>query len=212
MSTGELDVRRAGDRALLLIPQDADALDLLSGRLRDAPPDGVCDLAPAAETILVTTDPGADLGRIERDVRALFATDAVQESAGDGEVVDITVRYDGPDLADVAALLGMTPDDVVATHTGRLWRCRFVGFTAGFGYLRPDEPALVVPRRDSPRTRVPVGAVGLADGYSAVYPSASPGGWQLIGSTTDVLWDLNRPRPALLAPGTAVRFVEVGAR
>lgn len=211
-STVTLEVRHVGDRGLLLIPDDAHALETLGRRLRGTPPDGVVDLVPAAETILVTTEAGADLAHVERDVRSLLAAGDEQGSPQPDEVLEIGVRYDGPDLADVAHLLDMTPADIITTHTGRLWHCRFVGFTAGFGYLKSDESVLVVPRRDSPRTCVPTGSVALADGYSAVYPTASPGGWQLIGTTTEAMWDLDRPRPALLRPGTSVRFVDLDAR
>jgi len=122
--------------------------------------------------------------------------------------VELPVQYDGEDLSAVAELLGTTADEVVARHTGSLWRVAFCGFAPGFGYLVTDHNRLQVPRRATPRTSVPAGSVGLAGGFSGVYPRSSPGGWQLIGSTDAVLWDPAAERPALLAPGTAVRFVE----
>jgi KipI family sensor histidine kinase inhibitor len=85
----------------------------------------------------------------------------------------------------------------------------FAGFVPGFGYLTGGDPRLDVPRRDSPRTRIPAGSVGLAGRFSGVYPSDSPGGWQLIGSTTARMWDLDRPEPALLVPGVEVIFKAV---
>lgn len=212
MTPDDVSIRRAGDRALLLVLHDPGDVELLDHVLRNDPPVGMCDLVPAAETILLTTQQGVRLAAVERAVRARLS-DAIshQVAEPDRQVVEVGVHYDGPDLAEVARVLTMTPAEVVAVHTSRLWRCRFVGFTAGFGYLRPDEPTLVVPRRDSPRTRVPAGAVALADGYSAVYPRTSPGGWQLIGTTTTAMWDLDRDRPALLTPGVAVRFVQLEA-
>ncbi len=122
----------------------------------------------------------------------------------------MAVVYDGPDLEEVARLTRMTPAEVVAAHTGTAWRVAFGGFAPGFAYLVGGDPRLDVPRRDSSRPKVPAGAVGLAGGYSGVYPRSSPGGWQLLGTTDAVLWDVDRDPPALLAPGSTVRFVAVG--
>ena len=123
--------------------------------------------------------------------------------------VEIPVRYDGPDLDDVAAHIGATADEVVALHTGGPWMVAFAGFAPGFGYLTGGDPRLDVPRRTSPRTRIPAGSVGLAGRYSGVYPNDSPGGWQLIGNTPMRMWDLDRPEPALLLPGVRVIFKAV---
>jgi KipI family sensor histidine kinase inhibitor len=97
---------------------------------------------------------------------------------------------------------------VVEAHTEQVWTVGFVGFAPGFGYLVGEDARLKVPRRDAPRSAVPVGAVGLADEYSGVYPRRSPGGWQLIGRTEVAMWDVARDPPALLRPGGTVRFVE----
>lgn len=118
----------------------------------------------------------------------------------------IPVTYDGPDLVEVARLTGLTVDEVVAAHTGTPWRVAFGGFAPGFAYLVGGDPRLQVPRRETPRTSVPAGSVGLAGEFSGVYPRASPGGWQLIGRTDAVMWDVDRDPPALLAPGATVRF------
>jgi KipI family sensor histidine kinase inhibitor len=162
--------------------------------------------------VLVTLRAGADAAAVARQLRSLLTgpMTARDEYADETDDVVIPVRYDGEDLAEVARLLGVGVDDVIADHTGRTWRCRFVGFTAGFGYLESAGHRLTVPRRPQARTAVPSGAVALADGYSAVYPRRAPGGWQLIGTTDVRMWDLTRPRPALLSPGTRVRFVRDG--
>ncbi|CCH78721.1 Allophanate hydrolase subunit 1 (modular protein) [Nostocoides japonicum T1-X7] len=123
--------------------------------------------------------------------------------------VEIPVVYDGPDLAEVGRLTGLGPDGVVAAHTGTPWTVAFGGFAPGFAYLVGGDPRLVVPRRPRPRPRIGAGSVGLAGEYSGVYPTASPGGWQLIGRTDSVVWDVDRSPPALLPPGATVRFVEV---
>jgi KipI family sensor histidine kinase inhibitor len=128
-------------------------------------------------------------------------------TAPDGPVVDIDVIYDGPDLDEVGRLTGLDRDGVVAAHTGTPWRVAFGGFAPGFAYLVGGDPRLDVPRREEPRTSVPAGSVGLAGEFSGIYPRSSPGGWQLIGRTDAVLWNLERG--ALLQPGGSVRFREV---
>lgn len=147
------------------------------------------------------------------------AGDSCDTSGAGGEATDagapdpirIPVRYDGPDLAEVAERTGLTAGELIAAHTGTLWRAAFAGFAPGFAYLTGGDPRLSVPRRATPRTEIPSGAVGMAGEYCGIYPRRSPGGWQLIGSTDVVLWDERRDPPALLAPGTAVRFVAVDA-
>ena len=203
------EIRRAGDRALLVCPTGHDGLLEVVDRLRAAALPGVEDILPAAETVLLTLRDDGEQSVVESEVRkALSGTAAVRDTTADeSEEVVIPVRYDGEDLADVAAILGITADDVITEHTSRVWRCRFIGFAAGFGYLESDRGGLVVPRRRQSRTAVPAGAVALADGYSAVYPRRAPGGWQLIGTTELTMFDLARPRPALLTAGTRVRFV-----
>ena len=121
----------------------------------------------------------------------------------------IEVNYDGDDLDEVAGLTGLSRAEVIAAHTGRPWRVGFVGFAPGFGYLTSGDPRLTVPRRATPRTRVPAGAVGLAGEFCGVYPRESPGGWQLIGRTDARMWDIERDPPTLLRPGAWVRFREI---
>ena len=123
-----------------------------------------------------------------------------------GAEVVVDVVYDGPDLADVAGQTGLTAAQVIEAHTATLWRVGFSGFAPGFAYLIDGDPRLRVPRRREPRTSVPAGSVGLAGEFSAVYPRRSPGGWQLIGRTDAVLWNLDRAHPALLTRGMWVRF------
>ncbi|GAB3135021.1 5-oxoprolinase/urea amidolyase family protein [Tsukamurella serpentis] len=133
-------------------------------------------------------------------------------AGADGPLVPIEVVYDGEDLAAVAQHLGTDPAGVVRMHTEQHWYVGFVGFAPGFAYLRPDRPGPPVPRRATPRVRVPPGSVALAGEFSAVYPRTSPGGWQLIGRTDTELWDLDRDPPALLGPGSRVRFTAVRER
>ncbi len=125
--------------------------------------------------------------------------------------VTIDVVYDGPDIAELALVAQVSVDDVVRLHATGAYEVAFCGFSPGFAYLRGIDRRLHVPRRDTPRTSVPAGSIGIAAGYSCVYPSASPGGWYLIGHTTATLWDADRRPPALLGPGRAVRFRQVHA-
>lgn len=214
-----------GDRAVLVQVDDLDGVLRLDAVLRElaqsgaAPWDRLVDVVPAARTVLVTVPGARDLPAVARSlpdvVRRALRDSEGDPSAGaddDAHVVQIPVTYDGPDLDEVAALTSLSADEVVAAHTGGLWRVAFGGFAPGFAYLAGGDPRLDVPRRAQPRTTVPPGAVGLAGPFSGVYPRSSPGGWQLIGHTTTVLWDERRDPPALLRPGWRVRFVREDAR
>lgn len=196
-----------GDAALLVEVDGLPEVLALTAAVREARPAGLLDVVPAARTVLVVVEPGTGLGPLERTVAQVAAT-ALSGSVAppEGEAVELTVVYDGPDLAEVARLTGLDEDEVVSAHTGTPWRIAFGGFAPGFAYLTGGDPRLTVPRRDEPRTAVPSGSVGLAGEYSGVYPRSSPGGWQLIGHTDAVLWDAERDPPALLSPGGFVRF------
>lgn len=127
-----------------------------------------------------------------------------------GTLVEIPVCYggdDGPDLAAVAELTGMTPAQVVELHSSVIYRAYLLGFAPGFAYLGELPAELEVPRLGTPRPRVPAGSVAIAARQTAVYPMATPGGWQLIGRTDAVVWDARRDPPALITAGAGVRFV-----
>ncbi len=193
-----------GDAALLLEVDDLGTVLALADAVRTADLPGVLDVVPAARTVLLLTTPGADLGTLRRALRTLPVDPS--SAPPDGAVVEIPVRYDGPDLDEVGRLTGLGADGVVEAHTATPWRVGFGGFAPGFAYLAGGDERLHVPRRDEPRTTVPAGSVGLAGEFSGVYPRASPGGWQLIGTTGVTLWDPDRTPPALLQPGARVRF------
>ncbi|GAA0229942.1 5-oxoprolinase subunit PxpB [Cryptosporangium japonicum] len=179
----------------------ADPAALRAEIVRRALP-GVEDVVPGARTVLVRFRPGT---RADLSWAASWRAPEAAERAG--HEVEIPVHYDGPDLAEVAAYADLTPGDVVARHSGAVYTVAFTGFAPGFGYLTGLPEPLRVPRRSTPRTRVPTGAVGLAGEFTGVYPRPSPGGWQLIGHTDRTLWDLAADPPALLTPGDRVRFV-----
>ncbi|CAN5145525.1 allophanate hydrolase subunit 1 [soil metagenome] len=201
-------VRDYGDQALLLECDSTAEVLAWAEALNQADLPDVLDIVPAARTVLVTLT----AARAQKPTRHQLARIHVgsenieREPAGGRADIVIDVVYDGADLADVARLTGLRTDDVIAAHTGTPWRVGFGGFAPGFAYLINGDPRLEVPRRDEPRTRVPAGAVGLAGTFSGVYPRESPGGWQLIGRTDAVLWDVDRADPALLAPGMWVQF------
>jgi KipI family sensor histidine kinase inhibitor len=194
----------SGSSALLVELDDLDAVLGFSAALRDRALPGVADVVPAARTVLVVAD--GDLAELRAALERLPWRPG---RAGTGERVELPVHYDGADLAAVAELLGTDPDGVVAAHTGREWTVAFCGFAPGFGYCVPvrGPEQWDVPRLATPRTRVPAGSVGLAGGFTGVYPSASPGGWQLVGRTDVAVFDLSRDPAALLRPGVRVRFV-----
>jgi KipI family sensor histidine kinase inhibitor len=168
----------------------------------------VVDIVPAATTVLVVVADGAGVAALRQALATLPAAESGDATASD-QVIEIPVRYDGPDLTNVSEITGLSVDEVIAAHTGTDWRVAFGGFAPGFAYLGWGDPRLAVPRRSEPRTSVPSGAVGLAGEFSAIYPRSSPGGWQLIGRTDVVVFDIARDPPALLQPGVAVRFVDV---
>lgn len=189
-----MKVLRYGDRAVLL---DCGSLEEATGWFA-----ALTDLDPVlgAQTVLVRGVPS--------ELRALIGgrRPVPPAASSDGEKMVIAVVYDGPDLAEVATLTGLTEDEVVAAHTGTAWRVGFSGFAPGFAYLTGGDERLSVPRRSTPRPTVPAGSVGLAGEFSGIYPRSSPGGWQLIGRTDAELFNVDRDPPALLQPGMIVRF------
>lgn len=167
---------------------------------------------PSYESVLVPFDPDAlDADAAVARLEALV--EGVGTAAADPDrrpIVEIPVRYggpDGPDLDELAERLGRSSADVVALHAGRVYVVHMLGFSPGFAYLGTLPRALAVPRREVPRTHVPAGSVAIAARQTAAYPIASPGGWNLIGRTEAVLWDVLRDPPTPLGPGRRVRFV-----
>lgn len=159
------------------------------------------EVVPGAETVLFD---GVDAPDRLADLLAGWGGEAPEVVR---DPVEVPVTYDGPDLAFVAGHWGVDVAEVVARHTATEFVSSFCGFAPGFAYLTGLQDAWAVPRLDTPRPAVPAGSVGLAGPWCGVYPTASPGGWRLIGRTEVTLWDTTRSEPALLAPGTPVRFV-----
>ncbi|WP_323017248.1 urea amidolyase family protein [Castellaniella sp.] len=200
----------AGDAALLVeLNSLGDVLALFQVAGAALLP-GVTDLVPAARTLLVQFQPVQVASQaVVRWLQQCLtrASGAVDPSNGGERQVDIPVRYIGEDLDEVAERLGLDRTEVIERHTGSDFQAAFAGFAPGFVYLTGGDPCFLgLPRRASPRTRVPAGSVAAAGEFSAVYPSDSPGGWQLLGVTSARMWDLSRAAPALVQPGYRVRF------
>ncbi len=168
---------------------------------------------PAHASVLLPFDPMAiDVDAATALVRRCLAApgSGLADVAVSPVPVEIPVRYggsDGPDLAEVADLHGLTPVDLIDAHASATYRVLFLGFAPGFAYLGGLPAALATARRATPRERVPAGSVGIAGGQTGIYPLAMPGGWQLIGRTDARMFDTARAEPALLRPGASVRFV-----
>ncbi|MCM3687038.1 5-oxoprolinase subunit B/C family protein [Kocuria rosea] len=175
----------------------------LHARLTTAGLPGLVDCVAGAQTVVVRASTPAAL---RRTVTAALAAPRGAAGTGGGRVVPIDVVYDGEDLAAVGELTGLGADGVVRAHAGQEWTAAFAGFAPGFFYCVGGSGALDVPRRETPRTAVPPGSVALAGPFSAVYPRRSPGGWQLIGRTAEVMFDIDRAEPALLRSGDRVRY------
>jgi KipI family sensor histidine kinase inhibitor len=204
-----VNLRPAGERALLIEVEELETVHRLHAALRALDPTGVVELVCGYRTLLVVAEAGR-AGALDELAAALPELELPPADAVAGEAVEIPVRYDGEDLPEVAGLTGLDAEEVVRRHTAPEYTVAFLGFSPGFPYLVGLDPALEVPRRDTPRTSIPAGSVGLAGNQTGIYPTASPGGWQLIGRTEVVLFDPERDPPALLGPGSRLRFTVAG--
>lgn len=195
-------IHDCGDHAVLVEYSDLAETMTYYRSLAQSPIDEVEDLVPAARTVLVRHN-----GNRDRVLEWVRTKDPANSTAAENiQPVVIAVSYDGEDLGDVAEATSMSVDEVIRAHSEQTWTVAFGGFAPGFGYLVGENDRLHVPRRNTPRTKVPAGSVGLAGEFSGIYPRSSPGGWQLIGRTDAPLWDVHRDPPALLQPGATVRF------
>ncbi len=201
-----LDIAQMGTHGLLL-RTDTYVPAVLAATIRDLALDGVSDVVPAETTLLVRCDHAAAQQAVQHRLKELIESYDENPSQVDREPIEIPVRYDGEDLAFVAEACSLSEEEVIRRHLGTTYVAAFCGFAPGFAYLSGLDYSLQLPRRNTPRTRVPAGTVAIAATYSAVYPQESPGGWHLIGSTSTELWDVARQPPALIDPGRQVRFV-----
>ncbi len=192
-----------------LVPIIRAATDLL----RETLGEGVRDLVPSYTTLMVSFDPLAhSVNEMTGRVNALLQTLDEQQLGDAGEQIEIPVWYDpvvGPDLKRVARYHQLSVDEVIARHCVVDYHVFAIGFAPGFAYLGETPEALATPRLDTPRAKVPVGSVALADRQTAVYPIATPGGWNLIGRTPMTMFDRSRPQLCPVATGDRVRFVPI---
>lgn len=198
-----------GDEIDLQINQKIHALDRFIGK---SPPSWLVETVPTYTSLLVRYDPLA--------VEAQEAVEWVKTCLGEAEScpenpprkVIVPVIYGGkygPDLENVAKIHNISPGEVIRIHTARECVVFMMGFTPGFPYLGGMDPAIATPRLETPRTKVPVGSVGIAGQQTGIYPIESPGGWQIIGYTPLCLFDPQRQDPFALAPGDRVNFVAI---
>lgn len=213
MTETRIRVLRYGAHALLVECADLAEVTALYAELTRRRDVGalpaVDDIIPAERTVLIDglADP-ATLAKLAADLPT-WSLSAADPAVRSGQTIEIPVRYDAPDLADVAAAWHVSEPEVAAIHSAHEYRVAFCGFAPGFAYLVGLPQAYHLPRRPTPRLSVPAGSVAVAGPYTGVYPRSSPGGWHLIGTTDADLWDLARDEPALLVPGSIVRFVPV---
>lgn len=197
-------LRPVGQNAVLIEASSAAEVAALTQMLRTAGDDllGITDIIAAARTVLVSFES-------ERHLRALVHflrhADLPTVLSSSGRRLTLNAKYDGDDLAPLAAHLGMSVQALITWHSGQQWTAAFAGFSPGFMYLSPQEPRLI-PRLSTPRTQVPAGSVALGGEFSAVYPTASPGGWQLIARVGEKLWDSTRAEPSLVRVGDSLHF------
>jgi len=201
-------IRQFGEAALLVEAGTPERAQALAASLRADPIAGIEGIVPGLASVLIELDPFGPV-TIHDAVAARLAE--VNEAPPAGRLRTIPVVYDGPDLAAVAELCGLSEAEVIERHSATELRVLFDGFAPGFAYLGdlPDE--LRVPRLDTPRTRTAAGSVGIAGPMSGIYPAELPGGWRIIGRTPVALFDPHRDPPAYLVPGDAVRFESIDA-
>lgn len=205
----------ASDRSLLIFFGEEISLAFhqrvraLTEHLLKQPPDAILNIHPAYSSLLITFDPlRATFQEIESSVRN-FLIDTTTEPPDPPRRIEIPVCYDeafGPDLSDVASLNGLSTEEVIRIHLSGEYYVSFIGFTPGFGYLGGMSPRIAAPRLATPRRRVPAGSVAIGGNQTGIYPTATPGGWRIIGRTPLRLFVPDRDPPSLLALGGEVRF------
>lgn len=196
----------AGDKSVLIELESLEETLALFNCLREARVLGIREIIPAARTLLINYEFGVEFASIERELRRCILKPKLNVSLKKPPV-EIRVLYDGQDLGEVAELLKTSPEEIIKRHGECSYFVAFNGFAPGFSYLVGNDRGLIVPRREVPRARIEGGSVGLAGEFSGIYPKPSPGGWQIIGHTEQIMWDLNKEEPALLKPMDRVKFI-----
>jgi KipI family sensor histidine kinase inhibitor len=210
----------AGDRALVVEFGDrvdqalSEGVLRLDAMIRSSAPARIVETVPTFRSLAIYYDPlVTSRGELQRAIAPLL--DLGDDPRASARLWRVPVCYEGefaPDLAEVARLTGLTPNEIVALHSGTRFHVYMLGFLPGFPYLGDLPPQLALPRRADPRLRVPAGSISIATTLTAIYPYESPGGWHLIGATPIRMFDPEQPKPALFAPGDAVKFQPIDAR
>jgi KipI family sensor histidine kinase inhibitor len=190
-----------GHGALLAEYDTIDEVMAVDAALRASSLPGVDEIVPAARTVLVCHH-GVD--RVALEALLVPGASAPREA---GPIVEIPVAYDGVDLEEVAAATGLSAEEVISKHSSVVYSAAFLGFTPGWAYLVGLPSELRLPRRSTPRTAITAGSVAIANEFTGVYPTVSPGGWHLLGHTTATMFDVTREKPSLIMAGDRVRFV-----
>lgn len=177
--------------------------------LRSNPVAGIAEIIPAARTLMIRTDYGvnADASIAGKIQNFSFSLGTIQEH-NTTTPIEIPVSYNGDDLDDVANIMEMDRQTLIDAHQAAIWQVAFCGFAPGFAYLISNDERFDVPRRQTPRTRIPSGSLALGGRFCGIYPQETPGGWQIIGHSDMPMWDIERQPPALMRPCTRCRFVE----
>lgn len=205
----------AGDHALVveigesIDPETNDhvrGLMLAIERMREA---CILDIVPSYRSLLIVYDPILiDYDRLIELIRkAEFGL--LSTSVSEPRILTIPTLYGGqhgPDIDYVASHAGLTVEDVTELHSSVTYRVYMIGFSPGFPYLGGLPEKLSTPRLQTPRIRIPAGAVGIAESQTGVYPSQSPGGWRLIGQTPIPLFQPDRDPPSLVVAGDFIKF------
>jgi len=195
-----------GPTAVMFEVESTERAAALAAEIRAMALPGVVEVVPAARTVLVDCTDAA----VVRAVAGIGPTfDLDRAMPEHGAQVELPTIYDGSDLAEVATYTGLSVAAVIDVHCAVEYRAAFCGFAPGFTYLTGLPAVLHMPRRAEPRPRVPAGSVAIAAEFTSVYPTASPGGWHLLGRTDEAMWEASRARPSLVVPGDRVRFVPV---
>ena len=201
--SGQLTFRYVGESGLLVELASNEDVHRLAHFVRTTIADRVLEVIPGHDTVLIV---GKD--RRVREEAIVDWQQHVRDLPSSSTTRRIAVRYDGDDLRLVAEACRLSPEEVARRHQGATYVVAFSGFAPGFAYLTGLDPQLRVPRRVAPRPAVPAGSVAVAGEYCAIYPNASPGGWNLLGRTQQTMFDAHADPPAYLQPGDVVKFQE----
>ncbi len=183
------------------------AVRALGDAIASAALPGVTDVVAANSSVGVYIDTPDVSNAVRRSLEQLLTGEYLPKSVNEPALHEIPVRYEGADLHEVAALSGLSTHDVISIHSGVEYQVFAIGFAPGFAYMGEVDERISVPRRANPRISVQAGSVAIANRQTAIYPTESPGGWNIIGTTSILPFDIGRDPPVLFRVGDRVRFL-----